>query len=59
MNTKFKRVVFYTILTAFAITCILCLDKTFWRILLPCACAFVGYMVYEIDNAIEINEDEL
>jgi len=52
----YQKITLYGILFMAAIFAIAIAEQTFWRIALPAGMAFVGYIIYELDHAVQMPE---
>ena len=57
MNTA--KPITYFLLGAIFVVGVIYPDKLGWKITLPSIIAFITWMIYELDNALEINDDEM
>jgi hypothetical protein len=55
--TTLQKIIFYFLMTAFGVVSIIVPEKLIWKIVLPVGTAFVSYLIYELDHAIEMPDD--
>lgn len=53
----YQKIIFYGMMVVAAVIAILFSSRLLWRILLPVMIAFVAYIIYELDHAIEMPHD--